>query len=462
MNTKLSRPTERHLSLSRRHFLRGLGACVALPAFESLGALKTLAAPASHLATSPTGAPVRAAFLFFPNGAIPSAWWPAEPAGSQFELSSTLAPLAKVRGSIQVLGGLDQKAANGGPDGAGDHARGNGVFLTGVRLKKSATDLRAGISIDQAIANEIGHLTRFRSLELSSDAIRTSGACDSGYACAYQYNLSWSSDTTPVAAESNPRMVFERLFGTGAPGERAANLKRIQDEQRSVLDFVLEDANRMNRRLNGRDRDKLDQYLTGIREIETSIQKAEKFGPITDPGIDTPSGIPQDRAQYVQLMFDMLALAFQTDSTRVATMLLGHDGDNRSLPEIGIAEGHHDLSHHFNSEEKIKKLTEIDLWYAQQFARFLEKLEATKDVDGNSLLHNSMILYGSGNADGNRHTHSNLPLILAGQGGGALKAGRYVQHGSKPMTNLLLSMAHRMGAEKIQNFGDSTGLLENV
>lgn len=461
MNSKLSRSAERHLSFSRRNFLRGLGACVALPAFESLGGLKALAAPGSNLATGATGAPVRAAFFFFPNGAIPSAWWPRE-AGTDFELSPTLAPFEKIRSHIQVLGGLDQKAAYGGPDGAGDHARGNGVWLTGVRLKKSATDLRAGISIDQAIASEIGHLTRFRSLELSSDAIRTSGACDSGYACAYQYNLSWSSATTPVAAESNPRMVFERLFGSGAPGERAANMKRMQDEQRSVLDFVLEDANRMNRRLNGRDRDKLDQYLTGIREIETSIQKAEKFGPVSDPGIETPSGIPQDRAQYSQLMFDMLALAFQTDSTRVATMLLGHDGDNRSLPEIGIAEGHHDLSHHFNSEEKIKKLTEIDRWYAQQFAKFLEKLEATKDVDGNSLLHNSMILYGSGNADGNRHTHSNLPLILAGKGGGALNTGRYVQHGSKPMTNLLKTMAQKMGAQKLENFGDSTGLLDNV
>ena len=463
MNTKLSRTAEHQLSLSRRHFLRGLGACIALPAFESIGALKTLAAPGSGLAVSSTGAPVRAAFLFFPNGAIPSAWWPNKSESeTAFELSPTLAPLEKMREHVQVLGGLDQKAAYGGPDGAGDHARGNGVWLTGVRLKKSATDLRAGISIDQTIANEIGHLTRFRSLELSSDAIRTSGACDSGYACAYQYNLSWSSATTPVAAESNPRMVFERLFGAGAPGERAANMKRMQDEQRSVLDFVLEDANRMNRRLNGRDRDKLDQYLTGIREIETSIQKAEKFGPVTDPGIDTPSGIPQDRAQYIQLMSDMLVLAFQTDSTRVATLLLGHDGDNRSLPEIGIAEGHHDLSHHFNNEEKIKKLTEIDLWYAQQFAKFLQKLEATKDVDGQSLLHNSMILYGAGNADGNRHTHSNLPLVLAGKGGGGLKAGRYVQHGSKPMTNLLLSMAHTMGARKVQNFGDSTGLLENV
>lgn len=445
---------------TRRSFLRGLGACIALPMFESLLPVRALAKSALSPATTASGAPLRAAFLFFPNGAIPSTWWP-KAEGESFEFSPTLKPLEPFRDQLQVLGGLDQKSAYGGADGGGDHARGNGVFLTGVRLKKSASDIRAGVSIDQAIARSIGHLTRFPSLELSSDAIRTSGACDSGYACAYQFNLSWSSATTPVAAESNPRMVFERLFGAGGPGEREANLRRRQQEQRSVLDFVLEEARSMNRRLHGRDRAKLDQYLTGIREIERNIEKAEQFGIAPDPGIETPPGIPQDRAEYVKLMFDMLALAFQTDSTRVATLLLGHDGDNRSLPEIGISEGHHDLSHHFNNEEKIQKLTEIDRWYTQQLARFIQKLHETTDVDGSSLLHNSMILYGSGNADGNRHTHSNLPLILAGGGGGALKPGRYVQHGSKPMTNLLLRMAGEMGA-KMERFGDSTAALSDV
>lgn len=452
---------ERHWSLNRRHFLRGLGACISLPAFESLGALKSLAAPVSKLGMTASGAPLRAAFVYFPNGAIPAAWWP-ENGDGDFAFSKTLKPLEGLRKHLQLLGGLDQKCAYGGADGGGDHARGNGVFLTGVRLKKSATDLRAGISIDQAIAREVGHLTRFPSLELSSDATRNSGACDSGYACAYQFNLSWSSATTPVAAESNPRLAFERLFGAGAPGERATNMKRRQQEQRSVLDFVLEDARGMNRRLNGRDRDKLDQYLTGIREIETSIQKAERFGKVKDPGVDTPAGIPQDRAQYSEIMLDMLALAFQTDSTRVGTVMLGHDGDNRSLPEIGISEGHHDLSHHFQNEDKIRKLTEIDLWYAARFAKFVQKLNDTKDVDGNSILKNSMILYGSGNADGNRHTHANLPLVLAGSGGGTLTPGRYVQHDSKPLTNLFLSMADRMGATALERHGDSTGRLQNV
>jgi hypothetical protein len=461
MNTHRTLTAHLESSLSRRHFLRGLGACLALPAFESLRPPGLAAATGARLATTATGAPLRAAFLFFPNGAIPAAWWP-KGEGRNFDFSRTLKPLEPFREQLQVLGGLNQRSAEPGPDGAGDHARGNGVFLTSVRIKKSATDLRAGTSIDQALAREIGHLTRFPSLELSSDAVRSSGACDSGYACAYQFNLAWSSPTTPVAAESNPRLVFERLFGAGAPSQRAENARRRQLEQRSVLDFVLEDARGMNRRLNARDREKLDQYLAGVRQIELSIEKAERFGLAKDPGVATPTGIPQDRGQYVQLMFDMLVLAFQTDSTRLATVLLGHDGDNRSLPEMGVSEGHHDLSHHFNNEEKIQKLTDIDLWYARQLAALLQKLQDTKDADGQSLLHNSMILYGSGNADGNRHTHSNLPLVLAGAGGGTLTPGRFVQHASKPMSNLFLTLADRMGVHSLNQFGDSTGPLENV
>jgi hypothetical protein len=363
---------------------------------------------------------------------------------------------------VQVLGGLDHREAEPGPDGAGDHARGNGVFLTGVRLKKSATDIRAGMSIDQAIAREVGHLTRFSSLELTCDTGRGSGSCDSGYACAYQYNLAWSSPTTPMAAEVNPRLVFERLFGSGSHGERRANLKQRQAEQRSILDFVQAEAKGMGRRLEARDREKLDEYLTGIREIETRIAKAERFGTSVDPDLATPSGVPADYGQHTELMFDMMALAFQTDSTRVASLLLAHDGSNRSFPEIGVSEGHHDLSHHFNTEDKIRKVAEIDLWYAKQFAKFVGKLAATKDVDGRSLLHNSMIVYGGGNADANRHTHSNLPIVLAGAGGGTLNPGRYVKHGSKPTTNLFLSLADRMGVSKLERFGDSTGRLAGV
>ena len=462
MKTPRQLAAERHASFSRRHFLRGLGACIALPAFASFPVGHCLAdGTARQLATTATGAPLRTAFVFFPNGAIQPNWWPTGE-GSAFELGATLKPLEAHRQQLQVLGGLDHKSAEGGVDGGGDHARGNGVFLTGVRLKKSATDIHAGISIDQAMAQEVGHLTRFASLELTGDTGRFSGACDSGYACAYQHNLSWSSPTTPVAAEANPRLAFERMFGSGEAGQRSENLKRRQQEQRSVLDFVMEDARGMQRRLNAGDRDKLDQYLTGIREIETRIQKAERFGAAKDPGIATPPGIPTDYGQHLQLMYDLLVLAFQTDSTRVATLLLAHDGSNRSFADIGIPEGHHDLSHHFNSEEKIKKVAEIDLWYAKQFAQFIQKLSSTKDVDGQSLLHNSMIVYGGGNSDANRHTHTNLPLMLAGGGGGTLTTGRYVKHGSKPATNLFLSLADRMGMKSLERFGDSTGRLADV
>lgn len=460
MNMKPKIASERPENLSRRHFLRGMGTCLALPAFASLTPAGLLAAEAraGKLATTATGAPLRSAFIFFPNGAIPSAWWP-EGEGQEFKMGATLQPLESWRKDIQVLGELDHKCAVGGPDGGGDHARGNGVFLTGVRLNKSATDIRAGVSIDQVMARQVGHLTRFPSLELTCSSVRKTAACDSGYSCAYQYNISWASPSVPMTPEANPRLVFERMFGAGAPGERAELAKRRQHDQRSVLDFVMEDARAMQRRVGARDKEKLDQYLTSVREIETRIQKAERFGQVKDPGLETPAGIPVEHGDYVQLMYDMLVLAFQTDSTRVATMVLGHDGDNRSFSHLGIPEGHHDLSHHQNKEDRIAKVARIDQWYAEQFAKFLQKLKATKDVDGKSLLDNSMIVYGSGNADGNRHTHSNLPLILAGAGGGTVTPGRYQKHGSKPATNLFLSMADRMGVQGLERFGDSTGRL---
>ncbi len=455
MNTSFS-------SVTRRHFLRGIGACVALPAFASVLPRRALAATSGGpLATTASGAPLRTAFVFFPNGAIPARWWP-DGGERDFTFNPTLAPLEPVRSHVQILGGLDHLNARGLADGAGDHARGNGVFLTGVRINKSATDVRAGISIDQVIAKEVGHLTRFSSLELTCDANRQSAGCDSGYSCAYQYNISWQSSTTPMTPENNPRLVFERLFGAGPHGERAANAQARLMARRSVLDFVMEDARRLQRRLGRPDQEKLDQYLTGVRDIEARIQKAEAFGPNVDPAQPTPAGIPQNHAEYVDLMYDMMLIAFKTDSTRVATFVLGHDGDNRSFTQIGISEGHHDLSHHQNNEERMDKIAQIDRWYVERFAAFLRRLEATEDVDGKSLLHNSRILYGSGNADGNRHTHENLPLLLAGGGGGALTPGRYVQHGAKPLSNLFLDLADQAGVKTLERFGDSTGRLGNV
>src|SRR4051812_9435337 len=298
---------ERHWNLTRRHFLRGLGACFALPALESIdpSGLSAQIKSAAPLAAAPTAAPLRAAFVYFPNGAIQNTWWP-EGEGKDFKLQKTMQPLEKVKHQLQVLGGMDHVNATPGPDGAGDHARASGTFLTGVRVKKTAgSDIKAGVSIDQVIANQIGHLTRFPSLELTCDSVRKSGNCDSGYSCAYQYNLSWRSATNPVAPEPNPRLLFERLFGAGAPGERHDSLKRRQQQQRSILDFVLDDARSLQRQLTSRDKQKLDEYLGSVREIEKRIEKAEKFGAPADPAVATPIGIPTGFEDYIQVMFDM-------------------------------------------------------------------------------------------------------------------------------------------------------------
>ena len=458
---------QRHFALDRRQFLRGLGACVALPVFESaLSPMLRAApagAPAGGLAVTPTGAPLRMAFVYIPNGTHQANWWPTGE-GAEFALSKTMEPLASLQSSLQVLGGLDHKNAAPGNDGAGDHARANATFLTGARARKTdSTDISVGISVDQIVAQQVGHLTRFPSLELSCDSVRKAGRCDSGYSCAYQYNISWASASTPVAPEPNPRLVFERLFGAGAPAERQKNFRLRQDTQRSLLDLVLDDAHSLQAKLGRSDQQKLDEYLTGVREIEQRLQRAESFGDLPDPHAETPpEGIPADYGAHMDIMFDLLALAFQTDSTRVSTLLLAGDGTNRAFPQIGIPEGHHYCSHHRNNAELMDKIAQIDLYYMEHFARFLKKLDTTKDVDGRTLLQNSMIVYGSGNADGNRHTHDNLPIILAGAGGGTLTPGRFAKIGGRPMSDLFLSMADRMGAKGVERIGDSSGRLAKV
>ena len=445
-------------STTRRRFLRGLGACLALPSLETL-LPRASAAAAPGLATTAGGVPLRMAFVYFPNGAIHEHFWPSGQ-GADFTFKRTLEPLEKVKSSVQVLSGLEHRNAEPGPDGAGDHARANGAFLTGVRVKKTAgADIHAGVSIDQLAAQQIGQLTRFPSLELSADAVRKSGSCDSGYSCAYEYNLAWRSPTTPLAGEPNPRLVFERLFGGGSRGERAGNFAQRQQQQRSILDFVIDDARALQRNLTHRDRDKLDEYLTNVREIEQRIARAEQFGTTPDPAADTPAGIPADYQQHIRLMYEMLALAFETDSTRIATFLLAHDGSNRPFPELTIAEGHHSLSHHRNDPAMIEKVALIDQFYAAQFAWFLEKLEAAKDADGTSVLHNSMIVYGCGNSDGNRHTHHNLPIVLAGNGGGAITPGQFRTLPPAPMCNLFLTMLDQLRVPPVERFGDSTSRL---
>jgi hypothetical protein len=454
-------------SLSRRHFLKGIGVSMALPAFESVlprGVAEAGAAAgvAGLPATTATGAPLRMAFVYVPNGVNQSCWWPKKE-GKDFELNRSMQPLERLKDQVQVISGLDQQNAFGGKDGPGDHARACATFLTGERAKKTAgADIHAGVSIDQVAARKVGHLTRFPSLELACDAARKSGNCDSGYSCAYQFNLSWASPSLPMTPEANPRFAFERLFGAGSPGERSRSLRQRQEQQRSILDFVLDDTRALGGELGARDRKKLDEYLTSVREIERRIQQAEQFRDLPDPACETPAGIPASFLEHVQLMYDLLFLAFQTDSTRIATFLLAYESSNRTFPDIGVTEGHHNLSHHQNKKETLEKIAKIDLWYMQQFARFLERLDEAKDLDGRSILHNSMIVYGSGNGDGNRHNHNNLPFLLVGNGGGNLSPGRYMKLKAQPMSNIYLSMLDRMGVAGLPRHGDSTGRIEGI
>ncbi len=439
---------------NRRRFLRGLGACLSLPSFEAL-------TPPARAASAPPP-PQRLAFIYFPNGAIHQPWWPTG-ADRQFSLGPTLAPLQNLQHYLQVVSGFAHKNAEAGNDGAGDHARANGTFLTGVRVKKTAgSDIAAAISVDQIAAQHLAPHTRFPSLELSTDPHRKSGGCDSGYSCAYESGLAWRSPSSPLSPESNPRLVFERLFGSGPPGARAANLARRRTQQKSILDFVRDDAQTLQRQLSHRDLAKLDEYLTGLRQVEQRIENAERFPQTPDPPQDSPSGIPAAYDQYIRLMFEMLALSFETDSTRVASLLLAHDGSNRSFPEIGIPEGHHSLSHHQNNPDMIAKVARIDRFYIEQLAAFLTLLESKKEADGQSLLHHSTIVYGCGNSDGNRHTHTNLPILVAGGGSGKLHPGRFLRLPETPLCNLYLTLLDHLGVPHLDRFGDSTARLADI
>jgi len=459
---------EARRDFSRRKFLKGVGLAMALPALESMLPRRGLAAAVASgttkmAATTATGAPLRTAFLYVPNGAIQAAWWPTG-AGKDFELNRTMKPLEKMKDHFQILGGLDDLSANGGPDGGGEHARANGTFLTGVRIKKTnGADFHAGVSADQIMGRQIGLLTPFKTLEISCDVVLNTGSCDTDYACIYQHNLAWSTPTTPMSPEVQPRLLFERLFGAGAPKDRAKNFAIRQQQKRSIMDFLNSERSDLAKNASARDKEKLDEYYTSVRDIEQRIQAAEAASANRKlPDGDAPEGIPTKFSEYVRLMYDMLFLAFQTDSTRVATFMIAGDGDNRQFPELNIGDGHHALTHHGGKANMIEQVTQIDTFYTQQLNYFLEKMEATKDIDGNSLLHNSQIVYGSGCADGNRHSHTNLPILLAGAGGGTLNPGRYVRFQNQPLSNLYLSMMDRIGDNAPEKFGDSTGRLKDL
>lgn len=443
--------------LSRRTFLRGIGATLALPTLEAM-------IPAARAATRPgftaDGHPLRMAFVYHPNGVIMSDWVPGQ-VGALDKLPATLQSLDGLKDEFQVLSGLGHTRANANGDGGGDHARANATFLTGQQARKTAgADIRVGISVDQVAAEKIGNETYLPSLELSCDGSRQAGSCDSGYSCAYQFNMAWKSESTPMPPESNPRMVFERLFSGGSDKESAESLEKRRIYGKSILDYVMEDARRLRGSLGYTDRRKIDEYMESVRDVERRIEKAENTNP-EELGFQVPKGTPKSYIQHIRMMYDLMALSFQTDVTRISTFLVAHDGSNRTYPEIKVNEGHHTLSHHRDDEVKIRKIAAIDRFHVAQFAYFLNRLKSIREGEA-SLLDRCMIVYGGGISDGNRHRHTNLPVLLAGRGGGTLQPGRHVLYeNGQPMTNLYLSMLDRLGAP-VQRIGDSTGPLGNI
>jgi len=443
--------------LPRRSFLKGLGTAMALPMLEAMAPVISRAAAIG----TPPGPPRRMAFIFVPNGANMADWTP-KTVGADFELPLILDPLKAVQKDLLVLSGLAQDKARPHGDGGGDHARGSATFLTGCQARKTyGADIRVGISVDQVAASAIGKETRLPSIELGCDRGQQAGNCDSGYSCAYSFNISWKTESTPMPAEVNPRLAFDRLFTNGKKGESDESRIRRERYERSILDFVMEDANRLKAGLGPTDRHKLDEYLTAVRELEGRIEQSEKFAATLPDYAKPKAGIPKDYEQHVRLMFDLLTLAFQSDTTRISSFILAHDGSNRPYPFIQVSEGHHDLSHHGNDEAKKAKIAKINRFHISQLAYFVEKLKSIKEGDG-TLLDNCMIVYGSGIGDGNRHNHDNLPVLLAGKGGGTIQTGRHVRYEREtPMNNLFLSMLDRVGAP-IERLGDSTGRLPDI
>jgi hypothetical protein len=461
--------------LSRRAVLRGIGTMMALPMLDAMapGTVRSaFGAGADSAASTAAGAgagagaaataavaPRRMAFLYVPNGAYMQYWMP-QTEGAGFELTPCLEPMAAHRDDMIVFGGLtcDKGRANG--DGAGDHARASGAFLTGAQPKKTAgANFAAGVSADQVAAKRLGDQTRFPSLEMAIESYRGAGNCDSGYSCVYEHTLAWRNATTPLPTEVNPKQIFNRLFSDqpNDPETLARNELRT-----SVLDSVLGEANDLNRKLGGSDRQKLDQYLTGVREVEQRINRSEKLSPVVLPDdVSRPAGVPADLTDHMRLMCDLLVLAFQTDVTRIATFMIGREGSEQKYRMAGVNEGHHTISHHQNKPENIAKIKAINMYHMQQLAYLTAKLKSIKEGDG-TLLDNCMIAYGSAIADPNRHAHEDLPVLLVGRGGGTIKTGRYVRYPREtPLNNLWMAMLDRFGAPT-QKLGDGTGPLEGL
>ena len=417
--------------LPRRTVLKGLGAVMALPWLEAMGLQTGWAA-----GNTPTkqAAPNRMAILYVPNGVNMDGWRVGNEGSLPSKLPAILAPLAAHKSDFSVLTGLTADKARSHGDGGGDHARAMSAFLTGAQPRKTdGANIRAGVSADQLAAARIGERTRLASLEIGTEASKLAGGCDSGYSCIYQSNISWRSATQPMPKEVNPKLIFERLFGSGTDLER----QRRDAQRKSVLDAVREDFRELNVRLGA------DGQL-GLAV-----------------GVLTPRGIPESYAEHLRLLADLMVLAFQTDTTRVATFVLANEGSNRSYPFIGVRDGHHSISHHGHDPVKLSKIKDINVFHATQLAYLLDRLKSVKEGDGN-LLDHSMIVYGSGNGDGDRHNHDDLPILLAGKGCGTIRQGRHIVYPKEtPLNNLWVSMLNRMDIRDVQ-LGDSTGELKKL
>lgn len=438
------------MRINRRAILRGMGTAMGLPLLEAMAA--------------PAKAPCRMAFLYVPNGIMMDQWIVDQRPGVT-PLPATLPPvsaaLAPYRKDLLFLGGLTQNGGRALGDGPGDHGRAGANYLTCVHPKKTnGRDLRAGVSVDQVAADQLRGKTRLASLELSCEEGVQGGSCDNGYSCAYSNSISWRTPSSPNPAEIRPRAVFERLFGAADDDADAGRRARRAAYDRSILDVVTGDARRLSASLGGADKQKLEEYLYSIRDVEKRIQAAETNAvTVRPPNMAAPdASVPADLGEHAKLMIDLLALAFQTDSTRVATLLLALEQSPRAYPEIGIPEAHHGLTHHQGDAEKIAKVIQINQYHVKQFAYLVEKFGRTPDGEG-TLLDHAMVTYGSGLSDGNAHDHANLPMVLAGRGGGTIRPGRFVRYANEtPMANLFIAMLDRMGV-RVDKLGDSTGEL---
>jgi hypothetical protein len=403
---------------------------------------------------------VRLAWFYVPNGIDMRHWTPGAE-GALDALPGVLGPLQPLNKDFLVLSNLTTNWGRPLQDGPGDHGRALGSYMTGVQVYKTAgADLKLGISADQIAANANGHLTRLPSLEVGLEEARQAGNCDSGYSCAYVYNLAWKTETQPLPPISDPKQLFERLFGSDAIEAPEARARRLSMRQ-SILDAVLGSTQQLESTLGGSDRRKMDEYLTSVREIELQVQRAETDGAMIDPGMEKPFGVPAEFPDYFRLMTDMLIVAFKADLTRISTFVVGREGSVRAYPEIGVTDGHHPLTHHQGNQEMLAKVRQINELHTKLFAEFLTKMKNTPEGDSN-LLDQSMIVYGSGLSDGNAHTHDQLPTLLAGRGGGFVSPGRHIVYQREtPVCNLFATMIERVGV-RAEHVGDSTGRLAGL